>query len=110
MAHGLVEVRPGDPSDELLRVCGGQQKAASAAVGVAMLADLEGAVADGDRAYRDLLIEAGAIGQRLYLGAESIGLAARNLAAFFDDRFNALLRVDGERRAVVHLTMVGPGN
>ncbi len=110
LAHRLAEVRPGDQSDALRHVCGGQQKAASAAVGVAMLADLEGAVASGDRAYRDLLIEAGAIGQRIYLGAESIGLAARNLAAFFDDRFNALLRVDGERRAVVHLTMVGPGN
>ena len=62
------------------------------------------------RRYRDLLIESGAIGQRIYLAAESTGLAARNLAAFVDDRLNALLGIDGIQRAAVHLTMLGPGD
>ena len=78
--------------------------AASAAVGFAMLADLE-LTAGRDRAYRDQLLEAGAVGQRLYLAAESIGLAARNLAAFRDDALNDLLGAAGDRQAVVHLTM-----
>ena len=75
-----------------------------------MVADLERASAAGDRAYRDLLVEAGAVAQRLYLAAEANGLAARDLAAFYDDDLNALPGVDGKREAGVHLTMVGAGN
>jgi SagB-type dehydrogenase family enzyme len=109
-AHALAMLRGGDQRGAMRRACLGQEKAGSAAVGFAMLADLQAAAPHGDRAYRDLLLESGAIAQRLYLAAEARGLAARNLAAFFDDALNGLLGVDGERAAVVHLTMVGPGN
>ena len=61
----------------------------------------------GDRRYRDLLLESGAIGQRVYLAAEALGLAARNLAAFRDDRFNELLGLRERRLFALHLTMVG---
>ena len=75
------------------------------------LGRIAGAVArGGERSYRDLLVEAGAIGQRIYLAAEAAGLAARNLAAFRDDRLNGLLGLDGRREAVIHLTMFGPGD
>jgi SagB-type dehydrogenase family enzyme len=63
----------------------------------------------GDRSYRDLLLESGGIGQRIYLAAEATGLVARNLAAFLDDEFNQLLGLDGRRGAAIHLTMLGPG-
>lgn len=110
-AHRLAPVATGEPiADATRSACGGQERAGSAAAGFAMLADLTAADARGDRSYRDLLVEVGAIGQRVYLAAESIGLAARNLAAFYDDELNALLRADGRRQAVVHLTMAGPGN
>jgi hypothetical protein len=62
------------------------------------------------RGYRNLLVEAGAIGQRIYLAAESAGLSARNLAAFIDDDLNRLLGLDGEREAAIHLTLLGPGD
>ena len=75
-----------------------------------MVADIGAASVAGDRLYRDQLLESGAIGQRLYLGAEAIGLSARNLAAFFDDSLNGLLGVDGRREAVIHLTMLGAGD
>ena len=61
----------------------------------------------GDRMYRDLLIEAGGIGQRIYLAAEAAGLAARNLAAFRDDALNRLLDLGGGEHAVLHLTLAG---
>ena len=48
--------------------------------------------------------------QRVYLGAEALGLAARNLAAFVDDELNALLGLDGAEAAVIHLTMLGRGS
>jgi nitroreductase len=73
-----------------------------------MVAQLRDATAlAADRRYRDLLIESGAIGQRIYLAAEATGLAARNLAAFRDDELNSLLELDGRERAVIHLTAVG---
>jgi SagB-type dehydrogenase family enzyme len=107
----LATLRKGDLSGELVRVCLGQRMAGEAAVGFLMVARLgpEGAHAR-TRRYRDLLLEAGAIGQRLYLAAEAVGLAARNLAAFVDDDLNRLLGLDGRSEAVVHLTMAGPGD
>lgn len=108
--HQLVTIRENDLRGALRRVCLGQDKAESAAAGVAMVADLAAASTAGDRLYRDQLLESGAIGQRLYLGAEALGLSARNLAAFFDDSLNRLLGVDGREKAVIHLTMLGAGD
>ena len=62
------------------------------------------------RRYRDMLVESGAIGKRIYLAAESADLSARNLAAFRDDELNRLLGLDGQRESAIHLTMLGPGN
>jgi nitroreductase len=81
--------------------------AGSAAAALLMVGRLREAEARGDRSYRDLLIEAGAMGQRIYLSAESLGLAARNLAAFVDDDLNSLLRLSLPDRAVLHLTLLG---
>jgi len=107
----LVAQRSGSLVDEFTRVCLGQEKAGSAAVGMLMVADLgEDRALASTRHYRDTLIESGAIAQRIYLAAESAGLSARNLAAFFDDDLNRLLGLDDRREAVVHLTMLGPGD
>ncbi len=85
--------------------------AGSAAVGFVMAARLDTARSSlGDRRYRDLLLEAGAIAQRIYLAAEASGHSARNLAAFVDESLNDLLGLDEGREAIVHLTMVGPGD
>ena len=103
-------VRSGDLRSAMKRACLGQAKAGEAAAGLVMVARLAESVSrTGDRSYRDLLIEAGGIAQRIYLAAEAVGAVARNLAAFLDDEFNALLGLDGRREAVVHLTMLGPG-
>jgi SagB-type dehydrogenase family enzyme len=107
--HELTSVRPGDLSEALIDACGGQEKVGRAAVACLMVARFASSTsALGDRLYRDQLIEAGAIGQRLYLAAEAAGLVARNLAAFFDEEVGALLSLDVSREAVVHLTAFGP--
>jgi len=109
--HRLVTHRTGSLAREFTGVCLGQEKAGTAAVGVLMVARLgEGRGLASTRRYRDMLIESGAIGQRIYLAAESAGLSARNLAAFIDDDLNPLLGLDGQREAAIHLTMLGPGN
>ena len=88
----------------------GQRRSGQAAIALIAVARLAEAVERrGERAYRDLLIEAGATAQRVYLAAEALGVAARNLAAFYDDPLDRLLGLDGEREVAVHLTAVGPG-
>jgi nitroreductase len=89
----------------------GQQLAGTAAVGLVMAAQLSGAAASlRERWYRDLLLESGAIAQRIYLAAESAGLAARNLAAFVDDHFNKQLELAALGLSALHLTVIGNGN
>jgi nitroreductase len=73
-----------------------------------MIADLDRAIsAHGDRGYRYVHFEAGAIGQRLYLAAESLGLGATGIGAFFDDEVNRYLGLLPERRQVVYHFSIG---
>ena len=107
---GLDPLRTGSLAGPLVEACLGQAKAGEAAVAVIAVAQLAEAVARGGaRRYRDLLLAAGATAQRLYLGAEAHRLAARNLAAYYDDELDALLGLDGAREVSVHLTALGPG-
>jgi SagB-type dehydrogenase family enzyme len=110
-SHRLLALRAGDLRKSMTDACLGQEMADAAAVGFLMVGRLVEAVArGGERSYRDLLLEAGGIGQRIYLAAEAAGLVARNLAAFIDDELNALLGLDGRREAVLHLTLLGRGD
>jgi SagB-type dehydrogenase family enzyme len=104
-AHALSPLRQGAMRPAMSRACLGQKKAASAAVGIVLAGRLHSA-----RGYRDLLLEAGEVAQRVYLAAEALGLAARNLAAFVDDALDAIADLDGSESAAVHLTMLGPGD
>ena len=107
-AHRLAALRSGDLSERMVGACLRQEMAGSAAAGLIMVARIaREAGRAGERSYRDLLLEAGAVGQRVYLAAEILGLSARNLAAFLDDQLNALLGLDGAQQAVIHLTMLG---
>ncbi len=112
-SHRLLAIRTGSLRNEMVGACHGQERAGTAAVGLVMAArlDLDGTNSIlGSRRYRDLLIECGAIAQRIYLSAEAVGLAARNLAAYQDDRFNELLGLESRGFAALHLTMLGPGD
>ncbi len=63
-----------------------QPLAGHASFAISMIADLETAARlFGNRGYRYVHFEAGAIGQRLYLGAEALGWNATGIGAFYDD-------------------------
>jgi SagB-type dehydrogenase family enzyme len=63
-----------------------QSLAGNACFAVSMIADLvRAARAFGNRGYRYAHFEAGAIGQRLYIGAEALGWNATGIGAFYDD-------------------------
>lgn len=61
-----------------------------------------------DRSYRYLLLEAGHLGQNIYLAATALGLGPCGIGAFFDEEIDQLLGVDGRDEATVYLLAVGP--
>jgi SagB-type dehydrogenase family enzyme len=60
-----------------------------------------------ERGYRYLYLDAGHIGQNLYLAATSLGLGCCTIGAFYDDEVNGLIGVDGQRETAVYLGAVG---
>jgi SagB-type dehydrogenase family enzyme len=63
-----------------------QALAGNACFAVSMIADLATAAERfGNRGYRYAHFEAGAIGQRLYVGAQALGFNATGIGAFYDD-------------------------
>jgi len=60
-----------------------------------------------ERSYRYVLLEAGHVGQNLYLAATSMGLGACAVGAFLDDDLNDLLGLDGKEEAALYVITVG---
>lgn len=60
-----------------------------------------------DRSYRYIMLEAGHLGQNVYLTATALGLAPCGVGAFFDDDFNRLIEVDGDEELTVYVMCIG---
>jgi len=60
-----------------------------------------------ERGYRYLHLDAGHVCQNLALGAEQVGSGICPIAAFDDDKLNAVLGLDGVEQFVVYLATVG---
>ena len=60
------------------------------------------------RGYRHAFLEAGLVGERVYLEAIARGLGACAVGAFYDDEAAALVGVDPAREWVVHFAALGP--
>lgn len=69
----------------------------------AMARDAAGAA----RGYRHAFLEAGLMGERLYLEGVALGLGVCGVGAFYDDEVSQLVGVDPAREWVVHLAAVG---
>ena len=61
----------------------------------------------GERGYRYMHLDAGHVCQNLYLSAESLNCGVCAIAAFFDDKLNAILDIDGEEEMAIYLATVG---
>ena len=61
----------------------------------------------GERSYRYGVIEAGHLGQNLYLAATSLGLGACAVGAYDDRGINDLLGIDGVEEVSVYLLSLG---
>ena len=60
-----------------------------------------------ERTYRYVLMEAGHLGQNLYLAATALELGVCCIGAFLDDALNELLDIDGQAEAALYLITVG---
>ena len=104
----LELVKPGDQRVAAAGLSLGQDLAGNACVAFSMIVDLERATARfGDRAYRYVHFEAGAIGQCLYLSAEAVGLRATGIGAFFDDKVHDYLNIAPHQGQVVYHFAIG---
>jgi len=59
------------------------------------------------RAYRYIYLDAGHIGENLYLAGGALGLGVCAIGAFYDDRVNGIIEVDGVEETVIYLATVG---
>ena len=104
----LETIKEGDQRVAAAALSLGQELAGNACVAVSMIGDFENASRSyGNRGYRYVHFEAGAIGQRMYLAAEALGLRATGIGAFFDERVNRYLNVSPEQGQVVYHFAIG---
>jgi SagB-type dehydrogenase family enzyme len=104
----LQRIRVGDQRLVAAALSLGQELAGNACVACSMIGDFENATRlYGDRGYRYVHFEAGAIGQRMYIAAEAVGLRATGIGAFFDDQVNQYLGLSPELGQVVYHFAVG---
>jgi SagB-type dehydrogenase family enzyme len=96
-----------------------QSLAGNSCFTISMIADLgEAARVFGNRGYRYAYFDAGAIGQRLYVGAEALGWNATGIGAFYDDDVHRYLgfleegpdSIDASVREAEHAALVMLGS
>ena len=104
----LEQIKTGDQRVAAAGLSLGQELAGNACVALSMIGDLERAVrAHGDRSYRYVHFEAGAIGHRLYLAGEALGLGATGIGAFYDEEVHRYLNLGPEQGQVVYHFAIG---
>jgi SagB-type dehydrogenase family enzyme len=104
----LEKIKDGDQRLVAAALSLGQDLAGNACLAFSMIGDFENAARSyGNRGYRYVHFEAGAIGQRMYLASEALGLRATGIGAFFDDEVNRYLGLAPELGQVVYHFAIG---
>jgi SagB-type dehydrogenase family enzyme len=102
----LEQIKIGDQRVVAAGLSLGQELAGNACVAFSMIGDLERAArAHGDRGYRYVHFEAGAIGHRLYLAAEALGLGATGIGSFYDEEVHGYLNLAPQEQVVYHFAI-----
>ena len=60
-----------------------------------------------ERSYRYLHLDIGHVCQNLYLAVENIGAGTCAIAAFYDEKMNAVLGIDGEELFTIYMASLG---
>lgn len=106
--HGLEQLRTDDLRAAMTTAGIGQQMLGQAQVCFALSAIFQRTRWKyRERTYRYVMLEAGHIGQNIYLAATALGLGACAVGAFLDGKLNGILELDGQEEAVVYVIPVG---
>ena len=107
--HALMEIRLGDVGSEISRAALGQimcREASVTFVWTAVVPRTTGRY--GERGHRYIFLDAGHVGQNMYLAATALGYGCCTIAAFDDSAMNEVLAVDGKVETTVYAASVGP--
>jgi len=109
LEHAIAPVRTDAKIGALLQdACLGQDMVTTAAMTFFWVADVyRSAWRYSERAWRYIFLDAGHVCQNLYLGATPLECGVCAVAAFDDEKLNALLGVDGENQFAVYAAVVG---
>ncbi len=106
--HALELIKEGDFRTEIQDAALGQEPAGNAAVVLIFTAiPTRTTWKYQSRGWRYIYIEVGHISENIYLEATSLGLGVCAVGAFFDDKVNQLIGVDGKKEMAVYLNTVG---
>ena len=61
----------------------------------------------GERGYRYILLDAGHIGQNIYLAATALNLGVVGVCGFYDDKVNDVLSLDSLDESALYLMLLG---
>ena len=61
----------------------------------------------GERGYRYILLDAGHIGQNIYLAANALDLGVVGVCGFYDDKVNDVLSLDSRDESALYLMLLG---
>jgi SagB-type dehydrogenase family enzyme len=104
----LEQIKSGDQRVAAAGLSLGQDLAGNSCVTFSVIGELEGAARTyGDRGYRYVHFAAGAIGHRLYLAAEALGVGATGIGAFYDDEVHLYLNLGPNQGQVVYHFAIG---
>jgi len=107
-AETASRIQTGDLRARMATACLDQAWLRQAALHFLFLADLDRLERErGAGGYREAMILAGRLGQRLYLGATGLGLGCCGVGAFYDGEVRELLGLKGAAR-LLYLVGVGP--
>lgn len=106
-SHALVPVKKGDFSRELARACLDQRWVREAPVNIVVVAYYQRTTNwYGERGFRYIYMEAGHIGQNIYLAATEMGLGTVAVGAFYDEEVKELIGL-GDEYIVLYVFPVG---
>lgn len=94
--------------DEVAYLCLEQELCGNASALFFFVTDLNEKIAHyGERIYRYLHIEAGMLGENIYLTATALGIGATGIGAFFDDDLADFLGISKDGKRVIYVMAIG---
>jgi SagB-type dehydrogenase family enzyme len=105
--HVLILKRRGDYGEELYRACLNQKWVRDAPLNIIVASLYEKTTAwYGERGFRYIFIEAGHIGQNIYLVATMLGLGTVGVGAFIDEGIRRIIGLS-DKYLVIYVLPVG---